>query len=289
MSTNITKSKRIAIADESSIITSDVNSINFTGTAVTATNVGNDVTVNITGGGSPSGISGAIQFTDGTNFSSDATNLFFDNTNDRLGVGQSTPLARVHIKGAGATNATTSLLVHNSSNVASLQCTDDLSVFSHGKGAVATNTVYGKGAMLGATVTGTANTIIGVVAASTLSSGSNNVCIGWQSGFNITSGGGNILIGQNAATTLTTNSNNIVIGKEAIATGSTNTVIGVSASSATFTGCIVLGSSATATASNQCVFGSSTTVAGAVTTEVVAQANTWTVIINGTERKILLG
>lgn len=51
MSTNISKSKRIVIADESSIITSDVNRINFTGTAVTATNVGNDVTVNITGGG----------------------------------------------------------------------------------------------------------------------------------------------------------------------------------------------------------------------------------------------
>ncbi len=264
-------------------------------TLVSGTNIKTINSTSILGSGNlavsttPSGVAGAIQFSDGSAFSSDATNLSFDDANNRLGVGQSTPTARVHIKGAGATNATTSLLVHNSSNVASLQCTDDLSVFSHGKGAVATNTVYGKGAMLGATVTGTANTIIGVVAAAALSSGSNNVCIGWQAGFNITSGGGNVLIGQNAATTLTTNSNNIVIGKEAIATGSTNTVIGVSASSATFTGCIVLGSGATATASNQCVFGSSTTVAGAVTTEVVAQANTWTVIINGTERKILLG
>ena len=264
-------------------------------TLVSGTNIKTINSTSILGSGNlavsttPSGVAGAIQFSDGSAFSSDATNLSFDDANNRLGVGQSTPTARVHIKGAGATNATTSLLVHNSSNVASLQCTDDLSVFSHGKGAVNTNTVYGKGAMLGATVTGTANTIIGVVAAAALSSGSNNVCIGWQAGFNITSGGGNVLIGQNAATTLTTNSNNIVIGKEAIATGSTNTVIGVSASSATFTGCIVLGSGATATASNQCVFGSSTTVAGAVTTEVVAQANTWTVIINGTERKILLG
>ena len=51
MSTNITKSKRIAIKDEGVVKTSDVNSIDFTGTGVTATNVGNDVTVNITGGG----------------------------------------------------------------------------------------------------------------------------------------------------------------------------------------------------------------------------------------------
>ncbi len=263
-------------------------------TLVSGTNIKTINSTSILGSGNlavsttPSGVAGAIQFSDGSAFSSDATNLSFDDANNRLGVGQSTPTARVHIKGAGATNATTSLLVHNSSNVASLQCTDDLSVFSHGKGAVNTNTVYGKGAMLGATVTGTANTIIGVVAAAALSSGSNNVCIGWQAGFNITSGGGNVLIGQNAATTLTTNSNNIVIGKEAIATGSTNTVIGVSASSATFTGCIVLGSGATATASNQCVFGSLTTVAGAVAAEVNTSANVWNVIINGVARKILL-
>jgi hypothetical protein len=51
MSTSITISKQIAIKDEGVIKTSDVNSIDFTGAGVTATNVGNAVTVNVPGGG----------------------------------------------------------------------------------------------------------------------------------------------------------------------------------------------------------------------------------------------
>ena len=49
MSTSITISKRIAIKDEGVVKTSDVNSIDFTGAGVTATNVGNAVTVNVPG------------------------------------------------------------------------------------------------------------------------------------------------------------------------------------------------------------------------------------------------
>jgi len=49
MSTSITISKKIAIKDEGVLKTSDVNSINFTGTGITATNVGNDVTVDVPG------------------------------------------------------------------------------------------------------------------------------------------------------------------------------------------------------------------------------------------------
>lgn len=49
MSTQINLSKKIAIKDEGTLKTSDVNSIDFTGTGVTATNSGNDVTVNIPG------------------------------------------------------------------------------------------------------------------------------------------------------------------------------------------------------------------------------------------------
>jgi hypothetical protein len=47
MSTSITISKQIAIQDEGVLKTSDVNSIDFTGAGITATNVGNAVTVNV--------------------------------------------------------------------------------------------------------------------------------------------------------------------------------------------------------------------------------------------------
>ena len=48
----------------------------------------------------PSGVSGAIQFSNGSAFASDAANLFWDNTNKRLGVGTNTPVSDVTINSA---------------------------------------------------------------------------------------------------------------------------------------------------------------------------------------------
>jgi len=45
----------------------------------------------------PSGVAGSIQFSDGSAFSSDATNLFWDNTNKRLGLGTSSPTQLLHL------------------------------------------------------------------------------------------------------------------------------------------------------------------------------------------------
>lgn len=61
--------------------------VNFTGTL---TQNGLPVTT------PPSGVSGAIQFSDGSAFASDA-NLFWDNTNKRLGVGTNTPTGRIGV------------------------------------------------------------------------------------------------------------------------------------------------------------------------------------------------
>jgi hypothetical protein len=51
----------------------------------------------------PSGVSGAIQFSNGSAFASDASNLFWDDTNNRLGVGTTTPLGILHLKSTAAT------------------------------------------------------------------------------------------------------------------------------------------------------------------------------------------
>jgi hypothetical protein len=48
-------------------------------------------------GNPPSGVSGAIQFTDGSAFASDAANLFWNNTTKRLGVGLNTPATTLDI------------------------------------------------------------------------------------------------------------------------------------------------------------------------------------------------
>ena len=50
----------------------------------------------------PSGVSGAIQFSNGSAFASDATNLFWDDTNKRLGVGTNAPDTTAHFKGGVA-------------------------------------------------------------------------------------------------------------------------------------------------------------------------------------------
>ena len=64
---------------------------------------------------SPSGVSGAIQFSNGSAFASDAANFFWDNTNKRLGVGTNTPsvpfevLGNAWINAVGTNDATLSI------------------------------------------------------------------------------------------------------------------------------------------------------------------------------------
>jgi len=70
---------------------------------------------NITLTANPSGVAGAIQFSNGSAFASDATNLFWDDTNNRLGIGTNTPTATAFIKGDNATyGGTPSIKIQNS-------------------------------------------------------------------------------------------------------------------------------------------------------------------------------
>jgi hypothetical protein len=82
-------------------------------TLVSGTNIKTINSTSILGSGNlvvaatPSGISGAVQFSDGSAFASDATNFFWDDTNNRLGIGTNAPTARLSVKGAGSSAATT--------------------------------------------------------------------------------------------------------------------------------------------------------------------------------------
>lgn len=67
-------------------------------TLVSGTNIKTINSTSLLGSGditisaNPSGVSGAIQFSNGSAFASDAANLFWDDTNNRLGVGTNNPL-----------------------------------------------------------------------------------------------------------------------------------------------------------------------------------------------------
>jgi hypothetical protein len=51
---------------------------------------------------SPSGVAGAIQFSNGSAFASDADNLFWDDTNNRLGIGTNAPNSLLNVIGSGS-------------------------------------------------------------------------------------------------------------------------------------------------------------------------------------------
>jgi hypothetical protein len=74
-------------------------------TLVSGTNIKTINSTSILGSGnisvvtSPSGVAGAIQFSAGSAFNSDAANLFWDDTNNRLGVGTNVPTQALEIAG----------------------------------------------------------------------------------------------------------------------------------------------------------------------------------------------
>ena len=72
-------------------------------TLVSGTNIKTLNSVSLLGAGdivlaaTPSGVSGAIQFSNGSAFASDAANLFWDDTNNRLGIGTNAPSTKMQI------------------------------------------------------------------------------------------------------------------------------------------------------------------------------------------------
>ena len=123
---------------------------------------------------------------------------------------------------------------------------------------------------------GIRNTGVGMESLGFVTTGDLNTGTGSGSLFNVTTGTSNTGFGFSAGANISVGSHNTFIGAFA------------SADAAAISGSIVIGRSARTTASNQFVVGSSAYNAGAVTTETVSSTRTWTVKINGVDRKILL-
>jgi hypothetical protein len=154
----------------------------------------------------------------------------------------------------------------------------------------ASNTAIGSSALTNNT-SGNFNIAVGESALFNNSTGDGNVAIGSSALLNNSIGTGNTAVGDAALQNNTTGSDNTAVGEVALANniiGSDNTAIGFNTDSGNFDASIILGRDATATASNQFVSGSVGYPAGAVNAAVVAQTQTWDVIINGVAHKILL-
>ena len=107
--TNEVAAKQDTLVSGTNIKTINSNSLLGSGdvavqeTLVSGTNIKTINSTSLLGSGditisaNPSGVSGAIQFTDGSAFASDAANLFWDDANNRLGVGTNAPSAKIGI------------------------------------------------------------------------------------------------------------------------------------------------------------------------------------------------
>ena len=68
----------------------------------------------------PALTSGSVLFSNGTTIAQDNANLFWDDTNNRLGIGTATPTAKLHIKAPGALSTDIALRVRNSADTGDL-------------------------------------------------------------------------------------------------------------------------------------------------------------------------
>ena len=106
-------------------------SLTTTGTSGAATLVGSTLNIPqyqsvLTNPVTGTGTAGQVSYWSGTGTQTGSANLFWDATNNRLGVGLNTGMtARLNVRGSGTTSATNALLVQNSSATELLKVTDD--------------------------------------------------------------------------------------------------------------------------------------------------------------------
>lgn len=99
------------------------------GTNVTLSQLGQVITISATGGsGTPGGATGAVQFNSSGSFGGDTSNLFWDSTNFRLGLGTNAPTVRLDVNGTvKATGVITTSLRLTTSPTAGYVLTSDSS------------------------------------------------------------------------------------------------------------------------------------------------------------------
>lgn len=175
------------------------------------------------GTGASSFTAGSLLFSDGLSITQDNFNLFWDNTNNRLGIGTSSPTSTLDIFG----NVTATRLISTAdSTINSLN-------IGLGGGSVATNTSVGKDALLNANSNSYSNTAVGYRALVNQGSGGDSTAVGFNALANNTTGSdGNTAVGSGAMKENTTGRFNTAIGGGALSlntTGEFNTALGLQA------------------------------------------------------------
>ena len=172
----------------------------------------------------PSLTLGSVLFSNGTTIAQDNANFFWDDTNNRLGIGTTTPSSTLQVNGA----ATATSLVVNTSGQSSTITTfygagsDGNNIFIGGGG-------LGSGTGGGSNLLGSYNTSLGGNALLNNTTGSTNTAVGYQSLLSNSSGIENTAVGYQSLSTNTIGSFNTALGLQSLrdnSIGSRNAAFG---------------------------------------------------------------
>ena len=147
----------------------------------------------------------------------DTNTLYVDSTDNRVGIGTSSPSAKLHVNGDSDINGLT---------------------LGRGAGDNATNTVVGAAAF-GNNTSGVNNTAVGRSALLSSTTATHNTAVGVESLYSNTTGSFNVAIGREALQENTTGASNTAVGHQSLysnSDGTQNTAIGGSALSGNTTG-----------------------------------------------------
>ena len=168
-----------------------------------------------------SGTVGRVLFEGTGNVLQEDSNLFWDNTNKRLGLG-ATPSTSVllDLRTQGALSTDIALRIRNSANTADiLNVNGKGQVWANGTGAIATNTAFGE-FTLNALTTATGNTAFGYNSLKTNLIGAGNTAFG-NGALQLSTGGSNTAVGFGAGQLNAGGTNNTYLGYSAGQNGTT--------------------------------------------------------------------
>jgi hypothetical protein len=172
----------------------------------------------------PSLTAGSVLFSNGTTITQDNANLFWDDTNNRLGIGTATPSTALQVNGAATA---TSLIVNTSGQGRTITT-------FYGAGSDGNNIFIGGGGLSsgtggGASVLGSNNTSFGTEALLINTTGYYGTAIGWRALYSNTTGRDNTASGNQSLFSNSTGRDNTANGFQSLFTngiGILNTAVG---------------------------------------------------------------
>ncbi len=195
----------------------------------TTVNINSALKINVTP--IEDGASGRVLFQKSDGKLGQSSNLFWDDTNSRLSIGQGTvPGARLDVRSQGTLSTDIAFRVRNSAGTNNFLVVNGAGdVFNNGFNGVVSNSFFGENC--GRSATGTNNCGFGNEAIRVLSTGNSNSAFGFRALYSVTTGGTNIAFGESALFSNVSGNGNTSVGVNSslLTTGSSNTVFGGSA------------------------------------------------------------